>query len=72
MGKRFEGEYPTFSTVVKAYQLLGIGHLLGAKGEDTAFTLGSSQLKETLEFHTVPGRFTAIEVGGLLRDAGLA
>jgi len=29
-------------------------------------------LKETLEFHTVPGRFTAIEVGGLLRDAGLA
>ncbi|HWD41011.1 MAG TPA: hypothetical protein VG944_19340 [Fimbriimonas sp.] len=70
MGKRFEGENPTFQSVLEAYRLLGIDELLGSAGRHTAFASKYNVLSETLEFCTIPGDFSAAEVAELIKDAG--
>lgn len=61
MGKRFEGDEPTFSNMVEAFLLLGLGSELGPEGPATAFAerFGSA---ECLEFSVIPGAFTAKEI----------
>jgi len=68
MGKRFEGEEPTFMEMLMAYQMLGLADCLGAPGEATAFAT-RYPMSEYVEFSVVPGQFTAKEIDDLRRWA---
>ncbi len=61
MGKRFEGEEPTFTDILAAYQRFGLAGLLGRPGEATAYA-PRYPMGETMEFSVVPGTFTAKEI----------
>ena len=64
MGKRFEGEEPTFNDILAAYQRFGLAGLLGRAGEATAYA-PRFPMGEALEFSVVPGTFTANEIESL-------
>ena len=64
MGKRFEGEEPTFQEMLMAFQMLGLAGELGRPGEATAYTSKNFQ-GETLEFSVLPGAYTAKEIAEL-------
>lgn len=64
MGKRFEGEEPTFKDMVAAYQMMGMTDLLGLPGDATAYASNFAS-RETVEFSILPGFFTAKEIGEL-------
>lgn len=61
MGKRFEGEEPTFEDMLAAFRLLGLAGELGEAGEATAFA-PRYPLGEALEFSVLPGSYSAREV----------
>ncbi len=64
MGKRFEGEAPTFLSLLAAYDVLGMMEMLGRPGQATAFA-ERHPMGETIEFSVVPGRFSAQEISDL-------
>ena len=64
MGKRFEGQEPTFQDMLAAFQMLGLVDLLGEPGEATAFASQFPQ-GEVIEFGVVPGSFSAKEIAEL-------
>lgn len=64
MGKRFEGEEPTFMEMLRAFEMLGLASSLGEPGEATAFA-ARFPMTEYVEFTVVPGAYTAREVSDL-------
>lgn len=68
MGKRFEGEEPTFLDLVAAFQALGLADSLGAPGEATAYAT-RLQAGDCIEFGVIPGNFSAREIADLTRWA---
>ena len=71
MGKRFEGTNPSVIGMLSGFQLMGLEELIGVPGENTAFGEPLSWKADCLEFHTIPGRFSAEEIQTLYREAGL-
>ena len=64
VGKRFEGEEPTFQDILAAFQKLGLTDLLGTPGPATAFA-SQLPLADHVEFGVVPGSFSAKEIAEL-------
>ena len=64
MGKRFEGEAPTFEAMLMAYRMLGLVELLGSEGEATAYA-ARYPMGEVVEFNVLPGSYTAREISDL-------
>lgn len=64
MGKRFEGEEPTYMEMLEAFHILGLDGVLGQPGDATAFA-ARFPMTEYVEFTVVPGAFSAKEVSDL-------
>ncbi len=64
MGKRFEGEVPTFMDMLAAFQMLGLTTEFGEAGPATAYASRFAP-DDSIEFSVLPGSFTAKEIGEL-------
>ncbi|HEY0867389.1 MAG TPA: hypothetical protein VGE01_08425 [Fimbriimonas sp.] len=53
----------SFNSMLQAFELLGLTHLIGEAGEYTAFTTGDEDI---LTYHIIPGKFSSDEFQDML------